>query len=92
MPCECVELWRVRVQLWRLRYIYDEKLDLTTDFAYFCGCIGTTDFAYLTTLSECYNNVDVCVPLWLTEPRDKHMRQEFVISYPALAICVPLFS
>ena len=23
------------------------------------------------TLSECYNNVDVGVPLWLTEPRDK---------------------
>ena len=36
------------------------------------------------TLSECYNNVDVVVPLWLTEPRDKHMRQEFAISYPAL--------
>ena len=36
------------------------------------------------TLSECYNNVDVGVPLWLTEPRDKHPRQEFVISYPAL--------
>ena len=26
------------------------------------------------TLSECYNNVDVGVPLWLTEPRDKHPR------------------
>jgi hypothetical protein len=36
------------------------------------------------TLSECYNNVDVGVPLWLTEPRDKHPRQEFAISYPAL--------
>ena len=35
------------------------------------------------TLSECYNNVDVDVPLWLTEPRDKHPRQEFAISYPA---------
>ena len=34
------------------------------------------------TLSECYNNVDVGVALWLTEPRDKHPRQEFVISYP----------
>jgi len=39
LTCECVELWRVRVELWRLRCIYDEKLDLTTDFAYFCGCI-----------------------------------------------------
>ena len=29
------------------------------------------------TLSECYNNVDVGVPLWLTEPRDKHPRQVF---------------
>ena len=34
------------------------------------------------TLSECYNNVDVGVPLWLTEPRNKHPRQEFAISYP----------
>ena len=34
-------------------------------------------------LSECYNNVDVGVPLWLTKPRDKHPRQEFAISYPA---------
>ena len=36
------------------------------------------------TLCEYYNNVDVCVPLWLTEPRDKHPRQEFAISYHAL--------
>ena len=36
------------------------------------------------TLSECYNNVDVDVPLWLTEPRDKHPRQEFAISYLSL--------
>ena len=35
------------------------------------------------TLSECYNNVDVGVPLWLTEPRDKHPRQKFAISYSA---------
>ena len=35
------------------------------------------------TLSECYNNVDVGVPLWLTEPWDKHPRQEFAISYLA---------
>ena len=34
-------------------------------------------------LSECYNNMDVGVPLWLTEPRDKHPRQEFAISYSA---------
>ena len=36
------------------------------------------------TLSECYNNMDVGVPLWLTEPRDKHPRQEFAFSYPSL--------
>ena len=36
------------------------------------------------TLSECYNNVDVDVSLWLTEPWDKHPRQEFVFSYPSL--------
>jgi len=35
------------------------------------------------TLNEYYNNVDVGVPLWLTEPLDKHPRQEFAISYPA---------
>ena len=35
------------------------------------------------TLSECYNNVDVGVPLWLIEPWDKYLRQEFAISYPA---------
>ena len=35
-------------------------------------------------LSECYNKMDVGVPLWLTEPRDKHPRQEFAISYLAL--------
>ena len=33
---------------------------------------------------EIFNNVDVGVPLWLTEPRDKHPRQEFAISYPSL--------
>ena len=34
------------------------------------------------TLSECYNNVDVGVPLWLSEPRDKHPRQEFASPIP----------
>ena len=34
------------------------------------------------TLSECYNNVDVGVPLWLTEPWDKHPRQEFASHIP----------
>ena len=29
-------------------------------------------------------HVDVGVPLWLTEPRDKHPRREFAFSYPAL--------
>ena len=37
-------------------------------------------------LSECFNNVDVGVPLWLTEPQDKHPRWEFVSSYPALYV------
>jgi len=40
------------------------------------------------TLSECYNNVNVGVPLWLTEPRDKHPRQEFASSYSALYVSV----
>ena len=34
------------------------------------------------TLSECYNNVNVGVSLWLTEPRDKHPHREFASSYP----------
>jgi hypothetical protein len=51
------------------------------------------------TLSECYNNVDVGVPLWLIEPRDKHPRREFVSPIPLfklphfiLATCVPLLT
>ena len=36
--------------------------------------------------SECFNNMDVGVPLWLTEPRDKYPRQEFAFSYPALYV------
>jgi len=28
--------------------------------------------------------MNVGVPLWLTEPRDKHPRQEFASLYPAL--------
>ena len=51
------------------------------------------------TLSGCYNNVDVGVPLWLTEPRDKHLRREFSspimlfkLPYFILATCVPLLS
>ena len=49
------------------------------------GCVHRRDLvASSNTLRECYNNVDVGVPLWLTEPRDKHPRQEFVIFYPTL--------
>ena len=29
-------------------------------------------------------DLDVGVPLWLTEPRDKHLRQEFAFSCPSL--------
>ena len=36
------------------------------------------------TLSEYYNNMDVGVPLWLTEPYDKHPYQEFAFFYPSL--------
>ena len=40
-------------------------------------CVHGRDLvAEYNTLSECYNNVDVGVPLWLTEPRDKHCRVE----------------
>ena len=35
------------------------------------------------TLSECYNNMDVGVPLWLTEPRDKSSCREFASSHPS---------
>jgi hypothetical protein len=43
-----------------------------------------TWFPRSDTLSECFNNVDVGVPLWLTEPWDKHLRREFASFYPAL--------
>ena len=46
--------------------------------------MGETWLPRNDTLSECFNNVDVGVPLWLTEQRDKHPRQEFASSYPAL--------
>ena len=36
------------------------------------------------TLSECDNNVDVGVSLWLTEPRNNHPRREFTFFYPSL--------
>ena len=38
------------------------------------------------TLSECFNNVDVGVSLWLIEPRDKYPHREFASSYPALYV------
>ena len=52
------------------------------------------------TLSEYYNNVDVGVPLWLTEPREKNTRVKSLLSpiplfklpHFILAICVPLLS
>ena len=52
------------------------------------------------TLSECYNNVDVSVPLWLTEPRDKSSCYKSLLSLISLLasaftycnICVPLLS
>ena len=37
-------------------------------------------------LCECFNNVDVGVPLWLIKPRDKHPRREFASLYPALYV------
>ena len=46
-------------------------------------CVDGRDLiAGSNTLCECFNNVGVGVPLWLIEPRDKHLRQEFDISYP----------
>ena len=51
------------------------------------------------TLSECYNNVDVGVPLWLTEPRDKPRVKSLLSHIPLtklphfiIAICVTLLS
>jgi hypothetical protein len=32
------------------------------------------------TLRECFNNVDVSVPSWLTEPQDKNHRVERLLS------------
>ena len=49
------------------------------------------------TLRECFNNVDLVVPLWLTEPRDKSSCREFASTHPLFifphfifAICVSL--
>ena len=50
-------------------------------------CAGDVETPILcgrSSLVEPGANMDVGVPLWLTEPRDKHPRQEFAISYPAL--------
>ena len=41
-----------------------------------------TSFPRSDTLSECFNNVDVGVPLWLIELRDKHLHQEFASPTP----------
>ena len=50
-------------------------------------CVHERDLvAGSDTLSECFNNVDVGVLLWLTEPQDKHPRQEFLSFYPALYV------
>ena len=62
--------------------------------------VEETSFPRSDTLSECFNNVDVGVPLWLTEPRDKQSRREFASSYPVLYVsafhtnnsCMPLLS
>ena len=50
-------------------------------------CVHGRDLiARSNTLSECFNNMDVGVPLWLTEPRDKHPRREFASLYPTLYV------
>ena len=50
-----------------------------------CDCVhGRYLIAGSNTLCECFNNMDVGVPLWLTEPRDKYPRREFAYFYPAL--------
>ena len=47
-------------------------------------CVHGRDLiAGSNTLCECFNNVDVGVPLWLAEPRDKSLCREFASSHPA---------
>ena len=48
------------------------------------NCVHGRDLiAGSDTLRECFNNVDVGVPLWLTEPQDKSLCQEFASSHPS---------
>ena len=43
------------------------------------------------TLCECFNNVDVGVSLWLTEPRDKSSCHKSLLSLiPTLSFCIYL--
>ena len=57
-----------------------------------------TWLSWSNTLRECFDNVDIGVPLWLTEPRDKSSCREFASSHPTftfphfiLAILVCLY-
>ena len=46
-------------------------------------CVQGRDLiAGSNSLHECFNNVDVGVPSWLTEPRDKFSYREFASSSP----------
>ena len=83
---------------WRPPSFVEKLLSGTRDQGNRGWVCRKTWFPRSDTLSECFNNVDVSVPLWLTEPRDKYPRQEFASSYPALYVsafhtsnsCVPL--
>ena len=46
------------------------------------NCVHGRDLiAESNTLRECFNNVDVGVPLWQSEPRDKSSCREFASSH-----------
>ena len=69
---------------WRLPSFVDKLLSGKRDQGD-RDCVYRRDLvAGSDTLSECFNNMEVGVPLWLTELRDKHPRQEFAFSYPSL--------
>ena len=84
-PTWCGAAWTIFVRwTWRPPSFMDKLLNGTRDQGD-CDCVHGRDLiAGSNTLCECFNNMDVGVPLWLTEPWDKHPSQEFASSYPAL--------
>ena len=69
---------------WRPPFFVEKLLSEKRDQGDRDCVYGRDLIAGSNTLRECFDNVDVGVPLWLTKPRDKHPRQEFASLYPSL--------